>query len=491
MLSRTIIIGVASICISRGGSAAEPKAKASEPPRAGAAAVTITPKVGTPMAGYYFERKSEGVHDDLFAKAIVLEQGGTRAALVSLDLISTTAGMVKEARAEIERTTKIPGRNVMISATHAHTGPILTDRGERDAEFGGSNPLVKEYNAELPRRIAEAVRQAEAKLTNVRVAAVRGEETGVAFNRRFHMKDGTVGWNPGKLNPKIHKPAGPIDPAVDLVYFESTADDRAAVAAYVNHAVHLDNIGGAQFSADLPSVVARLLGQVKGPEMVTCYTSGCCGDINHINVRWAEAQSGFTNPERMGIILAGAVLRSWPDLKPIAAGPLTVKSETVKLPLAAMEPGDVPKAREIVERHRAQGKNQPSFLEAVWAYRVLDTEARRGEPIPVEVQVIALGTDLAWVSLPGEIFVELGLAIKQDSPFKETIIAELANGAIGYVPTRRAFTQGNYEVVSARGAEGSGDLLVNAAVRLLKALHAENSAAAAGAGAGAAGAAPK
>jgi hypothetical protein len=91
------------------------------------------------------------------------------------------------------------------------------------------------------------------------------------------------------------------------------------------------------------------------------------------------------------------------------------------------------------------------------------------------VQVIALGDQVAWVSLPGEVFVELGLAIKQDSPFPHTIIAELANGAIGYIPSRRAYAQGNYEVVSARCAEGSGELLVDAAVRLLKQLHAEQS----------------
>jgi len=76
---------------------------------------------------------------------------------------------------------------------------------------------------------------------------------------------------------------------------------------------------------------------------------------------------------------------------------------------------------------------------------VLDTAARNGEPQYVEVQVIALGNEIAWVSLPGEIFVELGLAIKQDSPFPQTIIAELANGAIGYIPSRRAYSQGNYE----------------------------------------------
>ncbi len=108
------------------------------------------------------------------------------------------------------------------------------------------------------------------------------------------------------------------------------------------------------------------------------------------------------------------------------------------------------------------------------AFKTRDVAARNGRPLEVEVQVIALGSELAWVALPGEIFTELGLAIKQDSPFRRTIIAELADGSIGYIPARRAYAQGNYEVVSARCAEGSGERLVDAANRLLKELYAQS-----------------
>ena len=92
---------------------------------------------------------------------------------------------------------------------------------------------------------------------------------------------------------------------------------------------------------------------------------------------------------------------------------------------------------------------------------------REGKPFEVEVQVITLGNALAWVALPGEIFVELGLELKTSSPFGQTMVVELANGSIGYVPTRRAYRQGAYEVVSARVAEGSGEKLVHAALDLL------------------------
>jgi hypothetical protein len=65
------------------------------------------------------------------------------------------------------------------------------------------------------------------------------------------------------------------------------------------------------------------------------------------------------------------------------------------------------------------------------------------------------------------VFVQLGLDLKLDSPFRQTMIAELANGSIGYIPNRRAYPQGNYEVVSARCAAGSGEMLVQAALQLL------------------------
>jgi hypothetical protein len=110
---------------------------------------------------------------------------------------------------------------------------------------------------------------------------------------------------------------------------------------------------------------------------------------------------------------------------------------------------------------------KPKFLDQVQAFRVLDVAARQGKPWEVEVQVIAVG-DVAWVSLPGEIFTELGLAIKKASPFGHTLIAELADGSIGYIPNKPAYPQGNYEVVSARGAAGSGEQLVEVAKRLLK-----------------------
>jgi hypothetical protein len=340
---------------------------------------------------------------------------------------------------------------------------VVTRDSARDRLDGGDSDLGRRYTEMLPELIAKGVSEANSKLAPARAAAAVGKEDGLSFNRRFFMKDNTVSWNPRKLDPDVVKPAGPIDPDVGVLYFEAAR--AKPVATYVNFAMHPDTVGGEAVSADYPGVLGRLLAEYKGAGMVTLFANGCCGNLNHRAVGWADAQKGPHEARRIGTVLAGAVCRSYPALRPVPGGGLRARSEVVKLPPAPVTKEDVTRAQEVVKR-----VNDPktTFLEKVKAYQVLDVAARDGKPLEVEVQVIALGDQVAWVSLPGEIFVELGLAVKKASPFPFTLIAELANGSIGYVPDRPAYAQGNYEVVSARCAEGSGELLVEAAVRLLK-----------------------
>jgi neutral ceramidase len=430
--------------------------------RVGAAATVITPPAGTPLAGYYSERGSRTVLDDIHAKAIVLEVGDTTAALVVCDLISLPRHVVTEARRQIEAATGIPGGHVMISATHTHTGPVINRESALDELVGATSDLGRRYTEKLPELIAKSVIDANKKLAPARASAALGREEGLSFNRRFVMKDGSVSWNPAKRNPDVVRPAGPIDPDVGVVYFDTPKN--APVATYVNFAMHPDTVGGEGVSADYPGVLSKLLAGYRGPDMLTVFANGCCGNINHRDVSWLDGQKGPAEAHRIGTLVAGAVLRTAPHLKPVSADGLRIKSEVVKLPLAPHTEADVAAANEVVKRVKEPATK---FLDKVKAFRVLDVAARRGKPWEVEVQVIALG-DVAWVSLPGEIFVELGLAVKKGSPFAHTLIAELANGSVGYIPNQDAYPQGNYEVVSSRCAAGSGELLAEAAGRLLK-----------------------
>ena len=429
--------------------------------RVGRASVKITPPKGMPMGGNYYVRLNEGVHDDLYAKAIVLEKDGVKAGMVALDLVNIPRPIVESAREAISKVSTVNGAQVMISATHSHTGPEMGGRLRGvDAQ---TEKLARDYYASVPAMIAQSVKLAEADLQPARVRAALAREYEVSFIRRFYMKDGSVGWNPGRLNPNVVRPTGTIDPDLPVILFE--APTGAPLAVYLNFACHLDTTGGLLYSADYANTLAQDLGAAKGPGMLTIFTIGAAGNINHIDVNNPAPARGESQAARIGTILAGDALKAMRHLTEVAAGPLQVSSEMVKLPLASYDDADVPRARQILA---AYGKRNASpFLEQVKAFKVLELEERHGAPMEVEVQVITLGDQLAWVGLPGEIFVEHGKAIKAASPFPLTIIAELANASISYVPDRKAYPQGAYEVVSARVGPGAGEMMVDAAVRLL------------------------
>ena len=429
----------------------------------GTAQTVITPPAGMPMAGYYSMRLLKGVHDDLHAKAIVMASGDRKVALVACDLIGIPPGVIEEARQMIQADTGIPGSNVMISATHSHTGPLIPDGGSRASAYGAQLPVAQQYRKDLPRKIADSVRLATTKLAPARVSFGKGKDDSISFNRRFFLKDGTVGWNSGKLNPNIVKPAGPIDPDVPVVLFES--ESGQPLATYVNFAMHLDTVGGMEASADYPYTLANILSKVKGPDMLTVFTIGTAGNINHIDVKSATPQKGHEESARLGTVLAGEVLKTYTRLRLALGGTLEAASRMVALEPAHLEPGDEERAKGIARK--LDSGEKVGFLDTVNAFKVLDTVARQGKPLDAEVQVIALGDQIAWVGLPGEVFTELGSAIKQASPFPLTIVAELAHGPVTYIPNEAAFPQGNYEVVSSRAAKGSGEKLVAAANALL------------------------
>lgn len=431
--------------------------------RVGLAHVEITPPPGAPMAGYYFNRAADGVHDPLLAKALVLERNGVRLAMVSCDLLSMPGEVAREARALVAESLGIPPGHVMISATHTHTGPVLLLGQIRYNLDGEMQRIGEQYTRELPGRIRDAVAQAASSLQPATAFMTRGREDSLTFNRRFWMKDGSVGWNPGKRNPNIVRAAGPIDGEVPTLYFE-TAGGKP-LAAYVNYALHLDTVGGQHYSADYPYTLARTLEQARGEGFFTLFTLGAAGNLNHIDVSTTRSQKGNGEAARIGSVLAAAVLKALHEMEPVADGELKASTRTVALPLAGIAPGELDNARTTAATFGRP--DAAPFLELVKANRIVAVADRKGQPMEAEVQVFSIGRDVAWVALPGEIFAELGLAIKLASPFTWTSIVTLANDNPGYIPDRKAHAQGAYEAISARVAPGSGELLVEAATRAL------------------------
>ena len=434
--------------------------------RVGAAKVDITPASGTPLAGYYKFRATTGVIDSIFAKTIVVEQDGARAAYVVLDLATTSRPVVLAARKLVEEQCGIPGERVMISATHTHSGPQLPRGSLMDEITQVKSPPGVAYVTALPGLIAKSVSEAVVKLAPARASATVGKAGGISFNRRVIGKDGKCIWQPRKIDPAIERPAGPVDPDLGLLVFDPVEARSSPSAAYVNFAMHPTSIGGGtRISADYPGVLTKLLSERKGADMVAVFANGCCGNINHTDYLSGKPQR---NTLQLGTTLADVATESWPDLNPLATYAPRVRSAMVTLPRRKFSEADVAKAKDIAGRMMTENLGTVPMAEAVC---ILETVQKQDEPLQVEVQAIAFSDDLAILSLPGEIFVELGLAIKAASPFKHTFIAELANGSIGYVPNREAYPQGNYEVVSVRGDAGSGEMLVTTALQLLRELR--------------------
>lgn len=425
--------------------------------RVGAARVEITPKDGTPLGGFYKFRGSEGVLDPLYAKTLVFEKDGTHAAIVVLDLSGTVRPLVAAARKAIQEQCGIEGDHVMISGTHTHSGPQQPRGSLMDDITKVNSPPGVAYISSLPGLIAQSVKEAKAKLAPAKAAV--GKAEGISFNRRV-LREGVKEaiWQPKKIDPATEKPAGPVDPEVGVVAFHGTGADAAPLGALLNFAMHPTSVGaGTKISADYPGVFTKLVSERHGPGMISVFANGCCGNINH---------GDYINGKRRTTLELGTALAdaAWASLKAVSTFAPRVRSEQVTLQRRSFTPEQIAKAKDMAAKMFTKNFGTVPMAETVC---ILETVEKQNVPLLAEVQVIALSDELAIVALPGEIFVELGLALKKASPFKTTLIAELANGSVGYVPNREAYPQGNYEIVSARGEVGSGEKLVEVALRLL------------------------
>lgn len=431
--------------------------------RVGAAAVDITPPLKmpfqVPQRPPHPAPGAEGTHDPLHAKAVVFESGGIKAAIVACDVTSLPLAMIEEARKIVGKICDVPPENVMITSTHTHTSPNLRPRFFKDTATREQMAIADRYLTGLPGMIAESVRQAEANLTPARLHAACGRVENLAYNRRYLMKDGRVYANPAKGHDEdlvnVVREAGTTDPSLPLVYVD--APDGKPLASLVNFSMHLDTTGGLQFSSDFAYELSKILADVKGPEMLTHFTIGAAGNINHyylLDPKKPHRVKGYGEAARIGALLAAEVVRCYQRLETLASAPLKVSRESVRLKLMAS------KSRQFEETHQKK-----PFFDG----EVMETYVDGNYTFQAEVMVITLGDELAFVGVPGELFVELGLQVKMNSPYKYTFLNELANGAIGYIPTRRAMSEGAYGASppTTRNEPGNGEALVDSAIRQL------------------------
>ncbi|WP_406697004.1 neutral/alkaline non-lysosomal ceramidase N-terminal domain-containing protein [Singulisphaera sp. Ch08] len=461
-------------------------ASAADSLRVGVAEADITPPVGFPMAGYYHERLADGAIDPLKAKAIVFRDAHAESALVVCDLIGIATDLSHAIRKRASEKTGIPISHIVVSATHSHTAPDYMK--ELYLKLGGEKqaPLRAEYIDKLINGPVEAIVKAHAAAKPAELEfGSATQSTPVSFNRRSVMRDGSVKTWQSHDNPNVVRAAGPIDPGIALLTVRDEAGKSLGILS--NFALHLDTVGGTKWSADYPFFIEQSLRKACGSEVISIFATGCCGDINHVNPRSKDRNKA----DFIGNSIGESIHKQLPQLKRLERADLVVKSQVVRLPLQDATKEEVAQSLKILAA--ANRREEVDFFEHVTSYKKLMLDHFRhrephavatehitwglsrslagiGETLPVDVTVMTLGRDVAIVCLPGEIFVELGMAIKQGSPFSTTLVIELSNAVETiYVPNRAAYAGGSYEVTNSSLQPGAGEMLVETALGLLRA----------------------
>ncbi len=419
---------------------------------AGFAETDITPRIGMEMAGGYVKAFQRKFHDPCKVRAAVFGDGADRAALVSVDALIVPRPVAQAVRAAVQQRCGLAPDCVMIGATHSHSsGPVaMVQPGEYDHAPAFVRKLAYDltscadagYLDHVRAQAIEAVVRADAARRPVVCGVGRGREETVAFNRRFRMRNGQSWTHPGVGNPDIIEPAGPIDPEVGVV---GAWDEQGRLAgAIVNFACHATTSPDG-ISANWIYYMEKIIRAVYGPDVIVMLMQGHCGDVTQVDNRsryrtptgdqYARLVGGRVGAEAVKVLTASHVGR----LAPIRAA-----SQTLTLPRRKPSPERVRRAAEIA------AKDQKEVGHARWVFAkeivLVDALIARYPTVEAEIQAVQLGPAV-FLSSPGEMFVEWGLATKAKSKFPFTFPVELANGCVGYVPTEEALGArgGGYE----------------------------------------------
>lgn len=424
--------------------------------KGGCAKVDITPPVGVWLSGYGGRDKpSDDVNDELYARALVLDDGINSVAIISVDLLWVPLEMTNQVRQILKDKVGIPEQNVMICATHTHFGPKIYSESKMGPE-DSDNTVDTSYVQTLVKKIADSTFLAHKRMEDVKIGAVEGDIPEIVFNRRPTRVDGSVQTtftlplevtatrkiqrsSDGSVRVSFtfppEEPAltfGPVDPAAWVLKVENT--DGQIIGSMVNYACHA--VSGSSFadwfysiSAEYPGVTMRIIEQVEGG--VCLFTSGTAGDI-------VPLRRGKRPRYEIGRALAGEAIRRLQFVQ--TSGDIDIEAMTQEITLPIRQ--DL-----SPDRIMNADKNKKS--------------------ITTEIQVLRLG-DIYILGLPGEILVEIGLVIKKKAGLEKLIISELSNDTIGYVCHSQAYGQGGYEVESGTNlAKGAGEIIISHALDLL------------------------
>ncbi len=298
------------------------------------------------------------------------------------------------------------------------------------------------YLARVEKAIIDAVCQAHDARVNVRAGIGRGEQKGVAFNRRFKMRDGRTITHPGQGNPDIVEPAGPTDPEVGVIGVWD--EKKKFLGCVVNFSCHATTSPGG-ISANYIYYLEKVIQGYYGKDAVVVFLNGASGDVTQV-----DNQSPYRYPdgERRAQLVGGKVgaeaLKVLLTMEPGALVPVEARTKMLRVQRRAPAPERIKQCLEIVEKAPAPAaQTEWTFAKEIV---LLDAKLKQEPVVEVEVQAVQVGPAV-FLTTPAEYFCRFGLQQKARSGFPFTFPVSLANGCVGYVPTEDAFGSdgGGYE----------------------------------------------
>ncbi|MFP4500612.1 MAG: neutral/alkaline non-lysosomal ceramidase N-terminal domain-containing protein [Candidatus Hydrogenedentota bacterium] len=423
--------------------------------QAGAATSNITPPLGTSLAGHMRDRAATDIHDELHARCLVLDNGSTRLAFVLVDSCMVPRDTFDAAKARASEASGIPPAHMLMAATHSHTAACATPVFQSDP--------TPEYNAFLTQRIADGIVRAKNNLQPARIGWGVGKVEGEVFNRRWHMEEDAIPPNPFggqdkvKMNPPrghdaLIEPAGPVDTSVHVLAAQTP--EGLPIALLANYSLHyVGGTAGPEVSADYFGYFARmaeteLSDPLQEPGFVAMLSNGASGDINNIDfTKPSESKAPYEQMKHVARRVADEAVRIYADIEWRDQAALDAAVKDIARGVRKPDTDALERAREILEE---AGGEPLTTLPQIYARETV-LLAEYPDTVDVPLQVVRIG-ELGIAAIPCEVFCEIGLAVREASPFDTTFTIELANGYNGYLPTAKQHALGGYETWRARSS---------------------------------------
>ena len=469
--------------------------------RAGAATVDITPPLPVDVLGYVRRDVApRTVADPLMATGVVLEGAGATLAIIAADLANLAPGFADEVRVRVAEAIDVPPGNVLLNSSHSHAAPWPGAQHKLGGEVDGWTQRERDYWASLPDAFASVAVQALASAREARISGAVGHAPGLAVNRRERTADGRtiLGWNPD----------GFVDDSVPTLRIDDL--DGEAVATVVGFGCHPVVVG-----PDVPAIGTDFVGPLRRRVEdlrggVAIFLQGAAGNVLPQEAFFDHAGPEVAMGERLGLEAAHAVADADPrvvQVQKLDFGSVTpislyrrsaaarqpdqvvASARTVLLLPLLAAPAEEELEAELQEREAELAARQaagdgravtnPIGYHLAWLRWVLDITRQGSVPTEVEGEVWAARVgDCAVVGTPGELFGEIGAAVREASPAGTTVFAGYCGGVLGYVATPEEYPFGGYEpAVSHRGyghpapfSPDAAGMLRDASLQLLRQL---------------------